>query len=102
MKEFQKIEVSLKNITAKLEICNCKLNTLLTVSEQNKGIDSNNKNLTEKYLSAKEVASFIGLSVRTVYRRYYEGKLKSFKMGGLRVFPLSEVMRFIEKETLSD
>ncbi|MFV0344979.1 MAG: helix-turn-helix domain-containing protein, partial [Bacteroidales bacterium] len=45
-----------------------------------------------------QVSTLVGLSERTVYRRFYEGKLKSFKMGGLRVFALSDVSKFVQAE----
>lgn len=92
MKDHKNIADWLKDISDNLEKANEKLDRLTQDNIKNED------NTTDKYLTVKEVSALIGLSERTIYRRYYEGKLKSFKMGGLRVFPLSEVNRFIENE----
>lgn len=92
MKEHKNIADWLKDISDSLEKANKKLDKLTDSNTENED------NTTDKYLTVKEVSALIGLSERTIYRRYYEGKLKSFKMGGLRVFALSEVNKFIENE----
>lgn len=96
MSENKNIEDWLQDISNNLEKANQKLDKL---TGENLHEDTTKPDNTEdKYLTVKEVSALIGLSERTIYRRYYEGKLKSFKMGGLRVFPLSEVNKFIENE----
>lgn len=92
MKEHKNIAGWLKDISDNLEKANEKLDKLTQDNIKN------GDNTTDRYLTVKEVSALIGLSERTIYRRYYEGKLKSFKMGGLRVFALSEVNRFIQSE----
>lgn len=87
--EYSNIDI-IKRIACDVESANQKLDRLLQeprVTEQ-----------PEKMLSVKEVAAMLRITERTVYKRYYEGKLKSFKMGGNRVFAQSEVMRFLEEE----
>lgn len=84
-------EEILKRIACDVESANQKLDKLL--QEQPKEAEQ-----PEKLLSVKEVAVMLRITERTVYKRYYEGKLKSFKMGGNRVFAYSEVMRFLKEE----
>lgn len=88
---MDKIEKYLISISENLELANKKLDRITNLPK----IDN-----PEKMLSAKETAAKLQVSVRTVYRRFNEGKLHSFKMGGNRVFALSEVMRFYNEEKL--
>lgn len=94
--EDKSIKCHLKEISNGIKEANQKLDKL-TDSLQEDNIPENS-DADEKYLSVKEVSTLVGLSERTVYRRFYEGKLKSFKMGGLRVFALSDVSKFVQAE----
>ncbi len=98
MKKIKGLKDWLEYIAQNIEVSNNKLDILLEAQKEKEFSEQNIPNIKEKYLSVKEVATLIRLSERTVYRRYYEGKLKSFKLGGLRVFPLSDVKRFIREE----
>lgn len=91
MKEESNHEDILRRIALDVESVNLKLDKLLNEQAKEQG-------QPEKLLSVKEVAVMLRITERTVYKRYYEGKLKSFKMGGNRVFPHSEVMRFLNEE----
>lgn len=91
MKQENYDEDILQRIARDVESVNQKLDKLLC--EQPKEPED-----PEKLLSVKEVAVMLRVAERTVYKRYYEGKLKSFKMGGNRVFAHSEVMRFLKEE----
>lgn len=91
MKQENNNEEILKRIACDVESANQKLDKLLL--KQPKEVEQ-----PEKLLSVKEVAVMLRIAERTVYKRYYEGKLKSFKMGGNRVFAYSEVMRFLREE----
>ncbi len=80
----------LQNIACGVESANQKLDKLLH--------ESHTETIQpDKLLSVKEVSVLLRVTERTVYKRYYEGKLKSFKMGGNRVFAYSEVMRFLKE-----
>lgn len=93
MKDEQDIKQYLQAIYSGVSKANEKLDRLTANSK-----DKTESRPIERYLTVKEVSALIGLSERTIYRRYYEGKLKSFKLGGLRVFAMSEIKRFIANE----
>lgn len=90
------IESHLKEISDGIQEANKKLDKLSDCLQEDTVPEYSNTD--EKYLSVKEVSTLVGLSERTIYRRFYEGKLKSFKMGGLRVFALSDVSKFVQAE----
>ncbi len=56
----------------------------------------------ETYLTVREVAKTLRVSVRTIYRWMEDGRLKAFRPMGDRSstrIPLSELNRFIDENT---
>jgi len=46
----------------------------------------------QKFVSVAEAAEILGMSRNTIYRRVYDGSLKSRRIGNLIRIPKSEVM----------
>jgi excisionase family DNA binding protein len=46
----------------------------------------------QEYVSVAEAAEILGMSRNTIYRRVYDGSLKSRRIGNLIRIPKSEVM----------
>lgn len=51
----------------------------------------------DPYLTPKQVADFLQVSISTVYRRSGDGSLKYFKVGILNRYRLEDVINFAEK-----
>ena len=47
--------------------------------------------LEKKYLSAKEVSIYLGISIATVWRHAKNGILKTYKLGNRTLFPIDEI-----------
>ena len=51
-------------------------------------------------LSADQLATELGVSVKTIYRRWEEWGLKAYKFGGCLRFKRTEVRKWIEGNAL--
>lgn len=53
----------------------------------------------EEYVTIREAADYLRVSLRTAYRWIDQGKLKYFRAGSSTRIPLSELDRFISENT---
>jgi len=54
--------------------------------------------LTDQVLTVKEVAEYLKVNERTVYRMASDKKLPSFKVGGSWRFKLNDIESWIERQ----
>ena len=55
--------------------------------------------MSDQILTVKEVAEYLQVNDRTVYRMATAGKLPAFKVGASWRFKLSEIEKWIKKQT---
>ena len=54
-----------------------------------------------EFLTLKEAASFLKISVATLNRVMREGKIPSYKIGGRRLFDKAELVEWVKKHRSS-
>ncbi len=52
----------------------------------------------DKMLDIQDVATFLRVTPRSIHRWVKAGKIKSIKVGGIRLFSNNEILRFIRED----
>lgn len=58
-----------------------------------------NAALSSQILTIKEVAGYLKVTERTIYRLSAAGRIPAFKVGGMWRYSLKEIDRWIEQQT---
>jgi len=59
----------------------------------------NSHTILKRILNVKEIAEFMGMHERTIYRLVNKGKMPGFKLGGKWVFDSNKIDTWITQET---